>query len=144
MRKILIAFCIFAGVMVSAGEGYAFKKGEHDCAKCHTLNEERAKSLLGAVIPNLKVLSVEDGPIQGIWEIGFDSNGQKGIVYLDYSLNYLLIRANVFSLKDKKNLTEESFLKINKVDLSGFPYKNALVMGDKAAKHKVIVFDDPD
>jgi len=87
MRKILIAFCIFAGVMVSAGEGYAFKKGEHDCAKCHTLNEERAKSLLGAVIPNLKVLSVEDGPIQGIWEIGFDSNGQKGIVYLDYSLN---------------------------------------------------------
>ncbi|MEK7823377.1 MAG: hypothetical protein AAB228_03970, partial [Nitrospirota bacterium] len=67
----------------------------------------------------------------------------KSILYLDYSLKKI-IAGNIVELSTKTNLTQESSLKINKVDLSLVPYENALVLGDKKAKHKVVVFDDPD
>ena len=48
-----------------------------------------------------------------------------------------IIAGNIIELSTKTNLTQESVLKINKVDLSLVPYDNALVLGDKEAKHKV-------
>lgn len=144
MNRILIFLFVSVIILSSAGKASAFAKGEQECSKCHTLTEEQAKKVLGDVVPSVKILSIQPGPFQGIWEVGFESNGQKSIAYLDYSLKYLVARATVLSLRDKKNLTEESFLKISRVDLAGFPYKNALVMGDRDAKHKIIVFDDPD
>lgn len=145
MRKIqLLILCFCIAFLAGNGKAFAFSKNEQDCSKCHTLNAEQAKKTLDGLIPNTKILSVQPGPVKGLWEIGFEVNNQKSIMYLDYSLKYAVARANIISLKDKKNLTEESFLRINKVDLTGFPYKNALVMGDKNAKNRVIVFDDPD
>ena len=88
-------------------------------------------------------MNVQNGPIDGLWEIGFDSNGKKNILYLDYSLKKI-IAGNIVELSTKTNFTQESVLKINKADLSLVPYENALVLGDKEAKHKVVVFDDPD
>ena len=88
-------------------------------------------------------MNVQNGPIDGLWEVGFDSNGKKSILYLDYALKKI-IAGNIIELSTKTNLTQESVLKINKVDLSLVPYENALVLGDKEAKHKVVVFDDPD
>jgi thiol:disulfide interchange protein DsbC len=65
------------------------------------------------------------------------------IVYLDYSFKYM-IAGNMYGIQTRSNLTQESSAKINKVDLSLIPYENALVMGSKGAKKRVIVFDDPD
>ncbi len=95
------------------------------------------------MIPDIKVLHVRASAVKGLWEIGIESGGRKGIVYLDYSGKHLLA-GNLFSIQAKTNLTQESLQEINKVDASQIPLKDALVMGDKNAKYKVIVFDDPD
>ena len=150
MRKFLL-FLITVSLMVflSSEKTLAFAKGEQDCSKCHKLSSEEAKKILNEVIPNIKILNVQDGPINGLWEIGFEANGKKGIVYIDYSTNNL-IAGNIIAIKTKKNFTQESFLKISpplppvKLDLSQIPLKNALVMGEKTATNKVVVFDDPD
>ena len=82
-------------------------------------------------------------PVKGLWEVDIDAAGKKGPLYVDFSKKYLISGA-VVSIKDKKNLTQERLTELNKVDVSKIPLDDALVMGDKDAKHRVIVFDDPD
>jgi len=144
MRRISYILIFLAVIFyISSKNTYAFTKGEQDCTKCHSLNSEQAKKNLDELVPDLKILNVQKGPIDGLWEIGFDSNGKKGILYLDYSLKKV-IAGNILELSTKTNLTQESFLKINKVDFSLVPYENALILGDKKAKYKVAVFSDPE
>jgi len=50
----------------------------------------------------------------------------------------------VFNLKTKTNLTGDRLYSLNRVDISQIPLGDALVMGDKNAQYKVVVFDDPD
>lgn len=150
MRKFLL-FLITVSfiVFLSSEKTLAFAKGEQDCSKCHKLSSEEAKKILNEVIPNLKILNVQDGPINGLWEIAFEANGKKSLVYLDYSTKNI-IAGNIIAVKTKQNFTQERYLKLNpppppvKLDLSQIPLKNALVMGEKTATNKVVVFDDPD
>jgi thiol:disulfide interchange protein DsbC len=118
--------------------------GSHACAaKGDTLNAEEAKSILSELIPNVKIIHAKQSAVAGLWEIGIDAGGKKSIVYLDHAKKYV-IAGNLIDIKTKANLTQESFQKINKVDVSQIPLKDAVVLGDKTAKHKVIVFSDPD
>ena len=133
----------FALLLSSPIHADAYAKGSQSCKECHKLDDQGAKAVLGALIPDVKVFSVEDGPVSGLWEIGFETGGMKSIAYVDYSLKYV-IAGNILSIVEKKNLTQESFQRMNKVDFSQIPLKNALVMGDENAPHKVVVFDDPD
>jgi len=144
MRKFFLVLLLSLVVWVSGyGNVFAFAKGEQDCSKCHTLNQEQAKDALKDVIPGVKILDIQPGPINGLWEISMESDGRKGILYLDFSKKRV-IAGNIFDIKTKTNYTKDSFDRINKVDLSSFPYENSLVLGDKDAKYRVIVFDDPD
>jgi len=122
--------------------------GPQACAaKGDALNADEAKGILIELIPNVKILHVQQSAIAGLWEIGIDINGQKAIVYMDNAKKYIIspiTRGEIIDIKTKASLTQESFQKINKVDVSTIPLKDALVMGDKTAKNKIIVFDDPD
>jgi thiol:disulfide interchange protein DsbC len=50
----------------------------------------------------------------------------------------------LISIKERKNLTQERFTELSKVDVSQIPLKDALVLGDQKARIKVISFSDPD
>ena len=137
MRAIWTLILIFATlVVVGAGA----------CAPS-TLTNEEAKTVLGELIPNVKIIHVKQSPIAGLWEIGIETGGKKAIVYLDNAKKHIIspiTRGDIIDIKTKTSLTQESFQKINKVDVSKIPLKDTLVLGDKMAKNKVIVFDDPD
>lgn len=124
-------------------KAYAFAQGEQECIKCHTLSAEQAKDVLKEVLPDIKILDIQRGPVNGLWEIGMESGGRKGILYLDFAKKKLIL-GNIFEVRTKTNFTQDSFSRINKVDVSTFPYENSILMGDKDAKYKVVVFDDPD
>lgn len=144
MRKNILLLIFAAFLLVSDhGLAYAFAQGDQDCSKCHTLSNEQAKKTLAEMIPDIKILNIRASAIKGLWEIAIESGGKKGVVYLDYSGKHL-ISGNLFSIQTKTNLTQETLQDINKVDISQIPLKDALVMGDKNAKYKVIVFSDPD
>jgi len=66
---------------------------------------------------------------------------RKVILFLSIiQLLFSVSDSYAFSSKgQEKNLSE-----INRTDVSRIPLKNALVIGNAKAKHKVIVFDDPE
>ena len=102
-----------------------------------------ALNALKDIIPEVKVLEVHATPIQGLFEVAIESKGKKGIIYLDSSGKYL-ISGSIIDIATKQNLTQERSAEINKVNVAEIPLDDALVMGSKDAKKKVIVFTDPD
>ncbi len=144
MRKIILlvimsSFLVFSGYRTA----FAFAQGDQDCSKCHTLTKEQATKTLSEMVPDAKVLNVAPSTVKGLWEISIETGGRKVIVYLDYAGKHLLA-GNLFQIQTRTNLTQEKLQDLNRVDISQIPLKDALVMGDKSAKYKVIVFDDPD
>jgi len=146
MRKIF--GLLILAVLVSVSPACALSEKDHDlkahdCAKCHTLKNEEAAAILKDLAPDVKILNIAQGPVKGFWEIFLQAGGRKAIVYVDYSKKNFFSGA-IIDIKDKKNLTQEKFDELNKIDVSKIPLDDALVLGDKGAQYKVIVFSDPD
>lgn len=107
------------------------------------MSKESALEILKVIMPDVKVLYVEPAPIEGFWETAFESRGEKGIAYLD-SAGKNVIMGSIINVATRTNLTKKKFDEINKIDVSMIPLDNTIVMGNSMAKHRVIVFDDPD
>lgn len=130
-------------IMVSPQGVFAFGGCEEDCSKCHTLKKEEAQDILKSLNPKFKVLEVRDAPSRGLWEVALSADGKKGIAYIDFSKENLII-GQIIKVKTKENLTRERFVELNKVDFSTIPLDNAIVLGEEKALHRVVIFDDPD
>lgn len=146
MRRIFIFLVL--SVLAFSSQACALSEKDHDmkahdCAKCHILKSDEAQALLKDAIPELKILSVGQGPVKGLWEVVLQSGSRKGILYVDYSKKNFF-SGSIVDIKGRKNLTQERFEEFNKVDVSKIPLDDALVVGDKGAKYKVIIFSDPE
>jgi len=143
MRKPFLLFLISASFLLFTGYSYGFESRDQDCSKCHTLDQNEARELLKDLIPNLKILQIRGTPPKGLWEVFIESGGRKNLIYIDFAKRHVF-SGTLISIRDRRNLTQESFGELNRVDVSQIPLDDALVMGEKTAKYKVIVFDDPD
>lgn len=124
---------------------YGADKVEHDCTKCHKITNDEALNVLkeDLGIPDVKILEVRPGPVKGLWEIAFEAESRKAVGYLDFSKQKIIF-GNIFQIKTRTNLTGERLYNLNKIDISQIPLNEALLMGDKSASKKVIVFTDPE
>jgi len=142
MSKIpLLAFLLL--LCFSPNPCFCFEGKSQDCLKCHTLSNDEAKDLLKGSIPDIKVISVTLGPAKGFWEVYFESRNRKWLIYVDFDKNHFF-GGPLFSIKEKKELTQERLTELNKVDVSQIPLNDALILGDPKARIKVISFSDPD
>lgn len=93
-----------------------------------------------------KIVSVRESIVYGLYEVIIDHKGQYEMFYLDISKIYLIpgpvIELHSGINKSVEKLTE--FERKRRVDLARIPLGDALILGDKKAATKVIVFTDPD
>jgi len=142
MKRIAVILVLLLLLVVPAGYSFGFGSPDQDCSKCHTMSIAEAQALLKEVNPNIKVLEVKVSPMKGLWEVALEL-GSKKLVYVDFSKK-LFFSGDMISLSEKRNLTQDRLTELNRVDVALVPLADALVMGSKDAKHKIIVFDDPD
>jgi hypothetical protein len=143
MRRFFLIFFIAALVSSGRGNASAFDKCDRACDKCHTLSVDQAKEVFKELGPNVDVLGVHAGPIKGLWEVDIETGGRKNVVYVDFSKKMVIV-GNIVAIKTKRSYTQESLQEISKVNVASIPLANSVVMGDKHAKYKIIVFDDPE
>lgn len=110
------------------------------CTDCHSLSRDEAVKMLGGNVDN--VLSVVSSPVNGLWEVDVEKAGQRWPLYVDFSKQYV-IAGQIIQLSTKKNLTGNRMLSMNRIDVSQIPLPGAIVVGKKDAKHRIVVFDDP-
>src|SRR5512132_732680 len=136
------ALAAFLALFLSAPAG-AFQKEPataKECSECHKLTKEEAVKILGKEVDN--VVGVVQGPFPGIWEVDVARDGRTYPVYMDYSLRYLL-NGQFIRLADMVNLTGQRYQDVNRADVASIPLKDAIVVGSRSAKKKVIVLTDP-
>jgi len=133
-RTLMVLVGILSLLSIISSDAVAAKKG---------LTNEDAKKVLEAIAPGIKVISVAESPIKGLYEVIVETGGKKSIVYLDQEKKHLVL-GQIVDVISKRNITKEKFDDINRVDFSQIPLDDALVLGNPGAKYKVAVFDDPD
>ncbi len=89
-----------------------------------------------------EVLSVDPAEIPGLYLVTMKMQGRIVPIYLDGSGSYLFT-GNVIRLKDRKNLTDAHYQRLNPVDISTIPLEDALIVGSPEATQHIIVFTDP-
>lgn len=134
----LILFCL-----LNSTPSLCFEEKGQDCARCHTLSSDEARDLLKGAIPDIRIISVKSSPTQGLWEVYLESRGRKGLIYVDFGKKHFFT-GSLISIKERRNLTQERFEELNKVDVAQIPLNDALVLGDPKARIRVISFHDPD
>lgn len=113
-------------------------------AQGQRLDTAQAQARIGAVIPDMTVLAIDNTPVEGLYEVVVqDQKGGKGILYITEDMRHL-IAGSIIDMQRGKNLTQLRFDSLSSVDFSSIPLEDALVMGNPEAKHKVIVLTDPD
>lgn len=114
---------------------------------CDDIPKEKIESILiGMNISTVQIVGITQSPLNGICEVEVIDKGKVGIFYADNTLEHVLF-GTLFETKNMTNLTANN-ARISqgkrKIDLASITLNEELVMGEKNAAKKVIVFTDPD
>jgi len=121
-----------------AASAYPPEKGaSKDCMTCHKVDKKEVESLVKKLGPNLSVGEIKLAPVKGLWQVEIDAGeGKRGVLFFDFAKKHFLVLNQLIPV--------EQIGKPKKVDASKLPMKDAIIIGDAAAKKKVAVFTDPD
>lgn len=86
-----------------------------------------------------KIDEVSKTPMNGLYEVRVNDSD---IFYTDAEGNFLL-QGNLIDTRAKRNLTEERTEKLNAIDFSALPLKDAFTVVRGNGKRKMAVFEDP-
>ncbi|MFA6147579.1 MAG: DsbC family protein [bacterium] len=142
-RSLIAALFLAALILAAAPAAQAFTGegcGSGVCTDCHKLTRDEAAKILGANVDN--VLSVETSPVGGLWEVAVEREGKRWPLYIDFSKEYV-IAGQIIQLSTQKNLTGGRMMSMNRIDVSQVPVAGSIVVGNKDAKRRIVVFDDP-
>ncbi len=152
MKKYTFAVC-FAALALSfilfSRSAHAFGGCEENCQKCHSLKPEEVQGIFEKMkAQDMKVLGIKMSPVQGLWEVSVEDKGKRGVMYVGFSKKYVM-PGPIYEVETASNKTQESLHGLNEapdryVDVKKIPVGDALLMGEKDARYKVIVFTDPD
>jgi thiol:disulfide interchange protein DsbC len=122
---------------------YCSNASDQKSSSCSQIKKDYLLPQLKNLAPDIEILKIGTSPIEGLCEVAIETKGRKGILYTDPATKYI-ISGSILEIATKTNLTQERLIDLNRVDVSQIPLDNAILMGDKEAKHRIIVFTDPD
>lgn len=143
MKTKLLGLVVVVLLLSNATSVWAFGGCEQDCMKCHNLTVKEAEDLLKQIDKNIKVLSVQQAPSKGLWEVTIEAGSKKGIAYIDFAKQNLIV-GQIVSIKTRENLTKKRFIELDRVDYSKIPLEGSLIWGNPDSSTKIVVFDDPE
>ncbi|RJQ50462.1 MAG: DsbC family protein [Desulfobacteraceae bacterium] len=149
MKKNLFIICAlfvspFLVALLLSSPAPAFVKdgcGSGQCTDCHSLTKEEAGKLLDGMVT--EVLEVKLSEVPGLWVVDVTQKDRKIPIYIDFSKKFI-ISGSIVRLATREDVTKERFINLNRIDPALIPLEDAVVIGDRTALHKIIVFDDPE
>ncbi|UCF87983.1 MAG: DsbC family protein [bacterium] len=138
LTAVICLVLLLPGLSHAFGEGGC---GEGQCADCHSIEVKETQEILKDLVKEVHAVDFSEVPGMFIVD-ATGKNGQRGLLYLDFSKNYI-ISGNFLSISDKQNVTRREITRMRRVDYTTIPLTDSLVLGDPRAPKKVILFTDP-
>ncbi|PLX79160.1 MAG: protein-disulfide isomerase [Desulfuromonas sp.] len=115
--------------------------GAGECMECHSIEKSEAQQILAKT--GSVVLDADFAEVPGLFQVNVEKDGQKATVYLDFSKQYLFA-GQIFKITDEATKPEKKVEKLSRDQYDAIPTTDALLLGDRLAEKKVIVFTDPE
>jgi len=95
-----------------------------------------------------EVVDVRESELKGLWQVGLVLENRYRVLYLDSKGEIAIFpgqetQGHMIALDKMASLTSKAIQELGSIDFNLLPLKDALILGDKKAKIKVAVFDDP-
>lgn len=134
MKKIFFwaALAAVSILPVSVGAFPPGNKAWTDCAKCHKLDRPEAEKIVKKFVKGGRLIDIQPAPLKGFWMLEVEREGRRGGILVDFSKSFVVGQMAPIRPQERK------------VDFSRIPLSDAVVLGQKNAKRKVVVFTDPD
>ncbi len=127
---------VAAPVFAMSGDGCG-----GDCASCHSITVQEAKSLLKEIGV---VKGVKPAPVRGLYEVTIEQQGRTGLAYMDYGKKHI-IAGQVFDIASRQAVGAPAPAKrADRLDPATLETEHSLVMGNPKGKKKLFVFTDPE
>ena len=139
-QRVAGAFAMLFMVLSTPACQTADKSEKNVAEKCPELEMKKVDAIVKKVVPDGNAVDIKESPVKDVWEIGVESKGQRGSIFLDCSGKYLI---QLISLEAYLNQLQAQQTP-QKVDVSKIPLGDSITVGAKNAAKKVIVFTDPD
>lgn len=141
--KILTPFTVLP--LLACGQTPVSNANAEPAVKAESAGKSVAASLKARLekiysAQDLKVLSVSETPVKGIYEVVVSG---RQIIYTDANADYLF-SGELIDINNRKNLTEQRMADLNKIDFASLPLDKAIKEVRGNGKLKVAVFSDPD
>ncbi len=107
-------------------------------ATAHAQEATIRKNLAERLPQMPKIDEVSKTPMPGLFEVRIGSD----LFYTDADGNYF-IQGQIIDTRQQKNITEERMEKLNAIDFSALPLKDAFTIVRGNGKRKIAVFQDP-
>lgn len=120
--------------------------GAKNCMECHSISKQDVAGILTKLdAGHVKVLDIQISPVRGLWEVIFEDKGQRGVLYVDFSKQYI-VSGPIIAVDKRIDVTRQKLDELERdrrVDVSKIPLHDAIIMGNPNAAKKVIMFTDP-
>jgi thiol:disulfide interchange protein DsbC len=114
-------------------------------AACMSAAHAQEAAIRKAVEPKLggvRIESITQTPIPGIYEIQFLSSEGMQIIYSDSTGSYVL-EGKLYDFRNERNLTDERLTKLNAIPLEKLPLDLAVKVQRGNGKRVIAMFTDP-
>ncbi|MGD9247575.1 MAG: DsbC family protein [Desulfobacteraceae bacterium] len=120
-----------------------YDETQHNCATCHSLSKEEAKTLLNQFG---EVKDVKLAPVKGLYEVTLQEGNQQMTAYVDFSKK-LILAGRIYAINTRKMMTPKPKkvpLELSNAQLESIKLGDSIIMGNDNGQKRMFVFTDPD
>ncbi len=112
------------------------------CANQNNISKVKELETVKGFLSDTQTELHEVRDIGPLYEITIKQGRQKAIIYVTKDGKYIVL-GNIFD-KDRKNITQERFAEISKVDFSALPLQDAITITKGNGAKKIVMLTDVD
>jgi len=105
--------------------------------------EAEIRQALKTRLPQIRIDGIQPAPMQGLFEVRFQTRDGPQLLYTDGNANYFFVEGSIIDVKSGRNLTEERLLKLSAIEFSALPLDLAVKIQRGNGKRVLAMFSDP-
>ena len=105
--------------------------------------EAEIRQALKTRFPQIRIDGIQPAPMQGLFEVRFQTRDGPQLLYTDGNANYFFVEGSIIEVKSGRNLTEERLLKLSAIEFSALPLDLAVKIQRGNGKRVLAMFTDP-
>jgi len=105
-------------------------------------DEQAIRQALRSRIPGAQIISIQELPYAGLYEVAV-RRGEDTAIYYSDALGQIMIVGNLIEMRTDRNLTEERLRRLSAINWNQLPFQWAITTRRGDGRRQIAIFSDP-